>query len=222
MCMSSLPGPTPPDKVHVKGTCSCIHLVPIVASCPAHTLPWWNNESWHCAYISFSLSTRHYAFVSSIRHLIWVGFIAMHRYASSKLILVLQQAMALSPWLTKISPCTKHCTLVSPCHCHRSLMGPRCFLIGPRCFLMGLRCFPIRPWCHMLRVKGLIVGALQYVIIKRPEVALRMNKVCQFMQRLVERMLRYFKMCFATWFTSHKVKQFESSWLLWYWLGLGT
>ena len=67
----------------------------------------------------------------------------LHCYASSKSILVLQQAKTFHPWLTKLSYCTRHCTLVPPCLCHR--------------LLMRLRCCPMKPWCPMLHVEGLTV-----------------------------------------------------------------
>ena len=60
----------------------------------------------------------------------------LHLYALSKSIFVLQQAIALGPWLTKPPHCTRLCVLVPPCLCHRSLMRLRC--------------------CPMLRVEGLI------------------------------------------------------------------
>ncbi|RVW54281.1 Magnesium-chelatase subunit ChlD, chloroplastic [Vitis vinifera] len=40
-------------------------------------------------------------------------------------------AMALCPWLTKSSHCTRHCALVPPYYCPRSLMRPRCRPMKP-------------------------------------------------------------------------------------------
>lgn len=75
------------------------------------------------------------------------ALLLLHLHASSKSILLLQQAMALCPWFTKLPHCMRHYALMPPCLGHRPLMGPICHTM--------------RPWCHMLRVKALILTILR-------------------------------------------------------------
>ena len=58
----------------------------------------------------------------------------LHQYASSKSLSVLQHDMALCPWVTKSSPCTKHCALVPPCRVKGHSWGQGAAWSGPTLF----------------------------------------------------------------------------------------